>query len=240
MYVAPEAAREETEKAADALWQLTLQAEAGSDNQLQFLRAFAGLACTEAQLDNLQALLDDKLHLEDLPIDADLAWDLLGGVVAGGRAEEIAIEVQLSKDATASGQRRAAHARAALPTAAGKRAAWDALINPKAGEELPNQIMFEAITGFNRAQDLTLLEPFVDEYFGMLRSTYTDRTNETAQNLIEGLYPIELAGRVPDLQAKAEAWLAANDDAHDALKRMVIEGKDGVRRALEAQAKDAE
>jgi len=240
MYVAPQAAREETEKAADALWQLTVQAEAGSDNQLQFLRAFAGLACTEAQFDNLQALLDDKLHLDELPIDADLAWDLLGGLVAGGRAEEIAIEVQLSKDATASGQRRAAHSRAALPTAAGKRAAWDALISPKPGEELPNQIMFEAITGFNRAHDLTLLEPFVDEYFATLRSTYTDRTNETAQNLIEGLYPIELAGRVPDLQAKAEAWLAENDDAHDALKRMVIEGHDGVRRALEAQAKDAE
>jgi len=240
MYVTPEAAREETGKAADALWQLTVQAEAGSDNQLQFLRAFAGLACTEAQFDNLQALLDDKLHLDELPIDADLAWDLLGGLVAGGRAEEIAIEVQLSKDATASGQRRAAHSRAALPTAAGKRAAWDALISPKPGEELPNQIMFEAITGFNRAHDLTLLEPFVDEYFATLRSTYTDRTNETAQNLIEGLYPIELAGRVPDLQAKAEAWLAENDDAHDALKRMVIEGHDGVRRALEAQAKDAE
>ncbi|MGC4174222.1 aminopeptidase N [Demequina sp.] len=239
LYVDPSVAREETERAADALWQLTLQAEAGSDNQLQFLRAFAGLACTEPQLDNLQALIDDKLHLEDLPIDADLAWDLLGGLVAGGRAEDIAIELQLSKDATASGQRRAAHSRAALPTTEGKRAAWDALISPKAGEELPNQIMFEAITGFNRAHDSALLEPYVDEYFAMLRSTYTDRTNETAQNLIEGLYPATLAGRVPNLQAKAEAWLAANDDAHDALKRMVIEGYDGVRRALEAQAKDA-
>ena len=239
-YVAPEVADAETEKAADTLWQLTLHAEAGSDNQLQFLRAFAGLATTGPQLDNLEALLDDKLHLEDLPIDADLAWDILGGLAAGGRAEEIAIELQLSKDATASGQRRAAHARAALPTEQGKRAAWDALVNPAAGEELPNAIQFEATSGFNRANDWTLLAPYVDEYFAMLRNTYTERTNETAQNLIEGLYPVQLAGRVPDLQAKADAWLAANDDAHDALKRMVIEGRDSVRRALEAQAKDAQ
>ena len=238
-YVAPEVAQAETEKAADTLWQLTLNAEAGSDNQLQFLRAFAGLATTTPQLDNLEALLDDKLHLEDLPIDADLAWDILGGLVAGGRAEEIAIELQLSKDATASGQRRAAHARAALPTESGKRAAWDALVNPAAGEELPNAIQFEATSGFNRANDWALLAPYVDEYFAMLRTTYTERTNETAQNLIEGLYPVQLAGRVPDLQDKADAWLAANDDAHDALKRMVIEGRDSVRRALEAQAKDA-
>ena len=239
-YVTPELAQEETEKAADALWHLTLAAEAGSDNQLQFLRAFAGLASTEPQLDNLQALIDDKLHLEDLPIDADLAWDILGGLVAGGRAEEIAIELQLSKDATASGQRRAAHARAALPTTEGKRSAWDALVNPNAGEELPNAIQFEATTGFNRANDWELLAPYVDEYFAMLRTTYTERTNETAQNLIEGLYPVQLAGRVADLQDKADAWLANNEDAHDALKRMVIEGRDSVRRALEAQAKDAE
>jgi len=240
LYVTPEESEAETHKAADALWQLTLGAEPGSDNQLQFIKAFAGLASTDEQLDVLEQILDDKLHLEDLPIDADLAWDILSALVAGGRADETAIDLQLSKDATASGQRRAAHARAALPTDAGKRAAWDALINPKPGEELPNAIQFEATSGFNRANDWKLLEPYADEYFAMLRRTYSERTNETAQNLIEGLYPIELAGRVKDLQDKADAWLAANDDAHDALKRMVIEGRDSVRRALEAQAKDAQ
>ncbi len=240
LYVTPEESEAETHKAADALWQLTLGAEPGSDNQLQFIKAFAGLASTDEQLDVLEQILDDKLHLEDLPIDADLAWDILSALVAGGRADETAIDLQLSKDATASGQRRAAHARAALPTDAGKRAAWDALINPKPGEELPNAIQFEATSGFNRANDWKLLEPYADEYFAMLRRTYSERTNETAQNLIEGLYPIELAGRVKDLQDKADAWLAANDDAHDALKRMVIEGRDSVRRALEAQTKDAQ
>ena len=240
LYVTPEESQAQTERAADTLWQLTLDAEPGSDNQLQFVKAFAGLASTDAQLDSLQSLLDDKLHLEGLPIDADLAWDILSGLVAGGRADETAIDALLTKDATASGQRRAAHARAALPTAAGKRAAWDALINPKPGEELPNAIQFEATSGFNRANDWKLLEPYADEYFAMLRRTYTERTNETAQNLIEGLYPIELAGRVADLQDKADAWLAANEDAHDALKRMVIEGRDSVRRALEAQVRDAQ
>jgi len=239
LYAAPDAAEAAKVEAADALWHLTLAAEAGSDSQLQFLRAFAGLASTESQLDNVQALVDDKLHLEGLPIDTDLSWDLLISLVAGGRAEAIAIELQLSKDATASGQRRAAHARAALPTAEGKRAAWDALINPKPGEELPNAIQFEATSGFNHAHDTALLEPYVDEYFAMLRRTYAERTNETAQNLIEGLYPVMHAGRLADLQDKADAWLAENDDAHDALKRMVIEGRDGVRRALEAQARDA-
>lgn len=87
--------------------------------------------------------------------------------------------------------------------------------------------------------DVALLEPYVDEYFAMLRRVYREKTNEMASNLIEGLYPSQHAGRFPGLQDKADAWLAANEDAHDALKRLVIEGRDNVRRALAAQESDA-
>jgi aminopeptidase N len=206
---------------------------------LQFLRAFAAIATTDTQLDSIQALVDDKLHLEGLPIDTDLAWDLLISLVAGNRAGELAIELQLSKDATASGERRAAHAKAALPAAEAKRAAWDSLINAPQGKDLPNAIQSETTAGFNHVHDTTVLEPYVDEYFAMLRRIYAEKTNEMAANLIEGLYPSQHAGRVLDLQDKADAWLAANEDAHDALKRLVIEGRDNVRRALAAQSVDA-
>ncbi len=238
-YVSPSAADAAAEQAADALWALTLASDGGSDNQLQFLRAFAALASTEVQLDSVQALVDDKLHLDGLPIDTDLAWDLLNSLVAGGRVTEVAIELQLSKDATASGERRAAHARAAIPTAESKKAAWDALINAPAGKDLPNAIQSETTAGFNHVHDVAILEPYVDEYFGMLRRVYSEKTNEMAANLIEGLYPWQHAGRVVDLQDKADAWLSENADAHDALKRLVIEGRDNVRRALVAQEVDA-
>ncbi len=239
LYTAPSAAATATEHAADALWHLALEAEPGSDSQLQLVKAFASLASTESQLDNVQALVDDKLHFDGLAKDADLAWDLLICLVAGGRAGQVAIELQLSKDATASGQRRAAHARAALPGAEFKRAAWDALINAPEGKNLPNALQSETTAGFNHALDAGILEPYVDEYFAMLRRIYTEKTNEMATNLIEGLYPVRQAGRVADLQDKADAWLAQNADAHDALKRLVIEGRDSVRRALAAQAADA-
>ena len=239
LYVHPDAAEETSRRACAELWKLTLAAEPGSDNQLQFLRSFASLATTGEELDTVEALLDDKLHLEGLAIDTDLAWDLLTSLAAGGRAEAIAIELQLSKDATASGERRAAYARAAIPTAAAKRAAWDALVNAPEGGDLPNAIQEQATGGFGHVHDWHLLEPYVDEYFGMLRRVYSEKTNEMATNLIERLYPVELAGRVPELQHKADAWLAENEDAHDALKRLVIEGRDGVRRALEAQSKDS-
>ena len=238
-YVSPAASDAAAEQAADALWALTLEAEAGSDNQLQFVRAFAALASTEIQLDTVQALVDDKLHLDGLPIDTDLAWDMLNSLVAGGRVTEVAIELQLTKDATASGERRAAHARAAIPTAESKKAAWDALIKAPQGKDLPNAIQSETTAGFNHVHDVAILEPYVDEYFAMLRRVYSEKTNEMASNLIEGLYPSQHAGRVADLQDKADAWLSENEDAHDALKRLVIEGRDNVRRALVAQEADA-
>ncbi|WP_062307697.1 aminopeptidase N [Demequina subtropica] len=222
--------------AAREIWQLIMASDAGSDNQLQFVKAFAGLACVDSMFDTVQALIDGKLQLDGLAVDADLAWDLLISLAAGGRAGDVAIELQLSKDATASGQRRAAHARASVATAAAKRAAFDALIN--AEKDLPNALQYETIAGFNHVHDLDLLVPFVDEYFDALRRIYGTKTNEIAANLIEGLYPTLLAGRVPDLQDKAFAWLEANADAHDALKRLVREGSDGVRRALKAQAAD--
>lgn len=238
-YVSPAAADATTEHAADALWALTLAAAAGSDNQLQFVRAFASLASNDAHLDTVQALADGTLQLDGLTIDTDLAWDLLICLAAGGRAGEAEIAAQLATDATASGERRAAHARAAIPTAEAKRAAWDALINSPAGKDLPNAIQSETTGGFNHVHDVALLEPYVDEYFAMLRRVYAEKTNEMASNLIEGLYPSQHAGRVLDLQDKADAWLADNADAHDALRRLVIEGRDNVRRALVAQAADA-
>ncbi|WP_062069210.1 aminopeptidase N [Demequina sediminicola] len=238
LYVHPDHAEEAAQKVAEGLWRLAIEAPAGSDSQLQFLRAFASHASDDVHLDNLQGLIDGKLSFDGLELDTDLTWDLLTGLVAGGRCGEMAIEVQLTKDATASGHRRAAQARASIATPEGKRAAWDSLVN--AEEDMPNALQFSATAGFGHVHDTDLLLPFVDEYFASVRRIYDTKTNEMATTLIEGLYPVELAGRVTDLQDKADAWLESNADAHSALKRLIIEGRDSVRRALENQARDAQ
>lgn len=223
-------------RAAQALWDLTLSAAAGSDSQLQFLRAFAALATVDGHLDAVAAVLDGTVILDGAAVDTDLGWDLLISLVAGGRAGETDIARHLERDATASGARRAAHATAAQPTAQAKRAAFDALVN--AAEDLPNALQYETVAGFNHTHASALIAPYVAEYFAAVRPIYATKTNEIAANLIEGLYPVGLAGRVDGLQDAADAWLASNADAHDALKRLIIEGRDGVRRALEAQEAD--
>lgn len=56
-----------------------------------------------------------------------------------------------------------------------------------------------------------------------------------ATQIVTGLYPSQLASR--DLLERTDRWLV--QPAEPALKRLVVEGRDGVARALKAQARDA-
>jgi aminopeptidase N len=239
LYVAPEHRAEATAAAADRLVELLgddREVAGGSDTQLQLLKAFALLASTPAQLDLVAGLLDGSRTLPDRAIDTDLRWELLTSLVAGGRAGEAEIATQLSADATATGERAAASARAALPTPEAKAAAWSALLDR---DDLPNAVQAATIGGFGRAHDLSLLVPFVEPYFDALETVWASRTNEIAQNLAFGLHPLELTGdaRV-DVVARTDRWLAEHQDAAPALRRIVAEQGDDARRAVRAQEAD--
>lgn len=236
LYVAPEHREATTVAATDRLLALAEAAEAGSDTQLQLVKAFASHASTPAQLDAVAALLDGRTVLEGLSIDTDLRWELLTSLVAGGRAGETDVAVQLSQDATATGQRAAAAARAAVPTAAAKQAVWAQVVD---ADELPNALQSATIGGFGRVHDRGLLVPFVEPYFASLEKVWAERTNEMAQNIVVGLYPTDLAddSRV-DVLGATDAWLASHEDAAPALRRLVVEARDGVRRTLAAQEAD--
>ena len=143
---------------------------------------------------------------------------------------------QLASDPTATGQRAAAAARAAFPTPEAKAAAWAAAVEH---DELTNAIQAATINGFGRVHDRTLLVPFVAPYFAALEPVWESRTNEMAQNIVQGLYPGDLAddARV-DVLGATDDWLATHPDAAPALRRLIIESRDGVRRTLAAQEAD--
>ncbi len=235
LYVAPEHRAATSEAAAAHLLELARAAEAGSDTQLQLVKAFAGRAGSPAHLDVVAALLDGRETLEGLSIDTDLRWELLTSLVAGGRSGEVEIAAQLAADPTATGERAAALARASVPTAAAKSAAWAAVVDG----DLPNAVQTATIAGLARVHDRGLLLPFVEPYFNGLESVWADKTNEIAQNIVFGLYPTILADdERADVLGATDAWLAAHPDAVPALRRLVIESRDGVRRALAAQETD--
>ncbi|MFN8076051.1 MAG: aminopeptidase N [Kineosporiaceae bacterium] len=231
-YAAPEFRAEAEAETADRLIELLRGAEPGSDTQLLLLRSVTGLARTPDQLDLLAGLLDGSAPLPELTVDADRRWELLTALVVGGRAGEAEIAAELARDDTASGRLRAAAARAAVPTPEAKAAAWQSIVGD---DELPNAVQAAVISGFGQVPDRALLEPFVEPYFACLERIWTERTSEMATQVVVGLYPTLLAG--PETVERTDAWLAAHpDDA--ALRRLVVEGKDGVLRSLRAYERD--
>ena len=219
--------------AADSLWDLARAAAPGSDSQLQFVKAFAAHSQTPEQLDAVAALLSGDLVLEDLEVGSDLRWELLTALVAGGRMGEAEIAAELERDATATGQLAAAGARAALPSAESKAAAWEAIV---VRSDLPNAAQRAAIGGFSRVHDTALLEPYSQRYFDSLREVWATRTHEIAQQIVVGLYPARLTTQ--ETVDRTDAFLESLGDEAPALRRLLLENRDGVVRALKAQAAD--
>jgi aminopeptidase N len=235
-YVAPEFRSEATAAAADALWALTQAARPGSDAQLQLVKAFARHSVTEPQLDLVDELVLGSRSLTGLTMDVDLTWDLLLALVAGGRAGESRIDEQLARDHTLSGLEQAACLRAALPTPEAKAAAWLRAVEDPA---TPNATQRAIIAGFGRVHDAALLKPFIEPYFEALPRVWRARSPETAASVAEGLYPSEVAD-LPgvDVVGATDRFLTALGSDLPPLRRLVVEGRAGVVRALAAQTAD--
>lgn len=233
-YVAPEHRDATVASVGDALWALAQGAEAGSDAQFQFVKFFASVAETPAQLAAVAGLRTGSFKLPGLDIDTDLSWELLAALVAGGEAGEAEIASALAADNTATGAQSAANARAAIPTIEGKQAAWASLIDV---DTAPNTIVRVTAAGFLRAHDTSLLEPFVGQYFDVLQKVWAERSYSIAEKLIVGLYPSPLSNQA--LVDATRAWLDANPEPA-ALRRLVVENLAGVERSLRVQARDLE
>ena len=241
-YVDPRVREELAVTVADRLWELAVAAAPGSDSQLQFVKAFADHAGT-GQAAKLRALLDGPESggelVPGLVVDTDLRWELLIGLAAAGAASENDVGAELERDGTAAGQRAAASAHAAIPSAAAKKAAWRDVVE---GDGLPNAVQAAVIGGFGRSGERELLVPFVEPYFDAIEQVWQDRTNEIAQNIVMGLYPARLAdidtAYGVDVLARTDAFLSSLGDRTPALRRLVVENRDSARRALAAQRVD--
>ncbi|MFF4319946.1 aminopeptidase N [Streptomyces sp. NPDC001568] len=208
-------------------------AEPGSDHQLAWARAFAATARTEGQLTYLAALLDGTAELEGLVVDTELRWAFLERLVATGVVGEAAIDAELTRDATAAGERHAATARAARPTAEAKAAAWASVVE---SGDLPNAVQEAVIGGFVQTDQRELLAPYTAKYFAAVKEVWDTRSHEIAQQIAVGLYPsLQVSQETLDT---TDAWLASAEP-NAGLRRLVSEARSGVERALKAQEADA-
>ena len=234
VYVAPSTREATIREVGDRLWMLAQAAEAGSDAQFQFVKFFAGIASTNEHVAALRGLIDGSAPLAGLQIDTDLGWELLEGLVLAGAATDADIQAALDRDNTSNGQQAAARARATFPTAEGKRAAFDSLVD---SADLPNAIVRNVTLGYQHTNDPSSLESLVEPYFAALNDIWKNRSYKIAEYIVVGLYPSPLASQA--LVDATKAWLDANPDI-PALRRLVTENLAGVERALLVQAKDAD
>jgi aminopeptidase N len=218
---------------ADLSEQAMRAAEPGSDLQLAWARTFAAATRTPDQVTVLRGILDGTAPVAGLTVDTELRWTLLCALVAVGAADSDDIEDELDRDPTASGQRRAATARALRPTPAAKAEAWRLATED---DELPNAINEAIIAGFHHPAQTALTAPYVTRYFAVIPEIWERRTSEIAQNVVNGLFPDAVSPEVVDA---AEGFLAG-PALPPALCRLVAEGRDDTLRALRGRARDAD
>ncbi|HEY8372310.1 MAG TPA: aminopeptidase N [Pseudonocardiaceae bacterium] len=231
-YADPAWSGEGWERFADHLLQLARQAEPGSDHQLAYVNSLTTSVLQPRHLDVLRGWLDGTDRLPGLQVDTDLRWRLLQALVAHGVAGEEEIEAELQRDSTAAGRRQAERCRALLPTPEAKAEAWRRAVHD---DTLPNAVNEAIIQGFTHPAQHDLLAPYVDRYFADVAGVWERRSSEHAQPTVVGLYP-GWAVAQSTLDA-TDAWLDA-EERPPALRRLVIEGRAGVARALAAREFD--
>jgi aminopeptidase N len=208
-------------------------APAGSDAQLQWSRTFASAARTYEHAAVLRGLLDGSRTLEGLEVDADARWAFLSGLVAIGGAGDAEIDAEAERDATATGVRRAATARALRPTAESKAETWQRVFHD---DSVPNAVHEAMLLGFWHPAQRRLTAEYVERYFADIRPLWDRRPGEIAKNAVQYLFPPVVE---PRTIVAADAWLADKDQPPP-LRRLIFEGRDGIARALRARECDAD
>ena len=234
-YTAPEHRDAVRQSTRDRLWTVARSAEPGSDAQLQLVSAAAALTTAGDDTTQLRALLDGTEVLEGLTVDFEMRWTLLTALVAAGAAGDSEIDAERAREDTATGRERAARARAARPTPEAKEQAWAAAVE---GNGLPNAVVEATALGFTRpGTPADLLRPFVDRYHALLDTLESRGSHAMIEAIVYGFYPRPIADR--DLCDRTQAWLDGHPHAPAALRRLVVENRDPVVRALAAQERDA-
>ncbi|MFE0736281.1 aminopeptidase N [Streptomyces sp. NPDC058855] len=208
-------------------------AEPGSEQQLTWARFFASVAGSEADFQLLEGLLDGTAKIDGLDVDQELRWALLSPLAAHGRADEARIGGELARDDTATGKRHQVRLLASRPAAEVKAQAWAQVVESDA---LSNALVGATIAGFAQPSQRELIAPYAEKYFAVIERLWADRSIQIGMDVVQGLFPA-LQDREETLAA-TDAWLSEHAGAAPALRRLVLEARDDLARALRAQACD--
>jgi aminopeptidase N len=220
------------EQLAAAAWEHVHGSEPGSGHQLAWTRAFVSSARSSEHVGLVLGLLNGTTEAPGLSVDTELRWHIVRNLAARGAIDDAVIDAEAERDPTAAGARHAVAARAGRPTPAAKAEAWASIVDDPM---LPNAMLSATMGGFQQADQAELLAPYRDKYFAAIERLWAERTNEVAINIVTTMYPYVLIEQ--DTIDATERYLRTGN-AVPAIRRLLVEGRDGVERALRARAVD--
>ncbi|MFI7013304.1 aminopeptidase N [Streptomyces sp. NPDC050164] len=209
-------------------------AEAGSEHQLAWARFFARTATADADFELLSDLLAGTASIEGLDLDQELRWVFLEPLAAHGVVDEKALAEELARDDTASGKRHQVRCLAARPSKAVKAQAWAQVVESDA---LSNAMIEATIAGFSQGSQRELLAPYAQKYFAAIERVWAERSIQIGMHVVQGMFPSLQQSR--ETLDATDAWLEAHREAAPALRRLVLEARDDLARALRGQERDA-
>jgi aminopeptidase N len=210
---------------AEACRDQVATATQGSDVQLTWAKAWFNATDDIAAL---TALLDGSAP-PGITVDTELRWHVVRrlAVLGGQSADDLAAE--LARDRTAAGQRHADYALAARPDPGAKEQAWRAAISDPS---LSNHATEARARGFWQLGQEELCRPYAERFFREIEAAWAARTPQVAKSLATHLYPSVLVE--PAVLDLSDAFLAGRT-VPAGLRRVVLERRDDLRRALAAR-----
>src|SRR5947208_356169 len=208
------------------------EAPAGSDLQLAWAHAFISAARTPDHLSVVRGLLDGIKVFTGLKVDTDLRWSIVNALAGVGQDDGL-IDAELKRDPSDEGQRYAAAARAARPTAEAKEQVWASLMEDLT---LPLATMRSMMRGFHRFDQRRVLEPYGARYFQALGNVWKERDIEIGLAFARMMFPSVV---VDDHTVKVTDQYLARENVPGPVRRVLLEAKDSMQRAMRARAVDA-
>lgn len=140
---------------------LIRRTEDGSHPGLR-LTAVRGAIDVATQPAPLEAWLTEGTVPGGPELDPELRWHILTRLAVLDATDDAAITAELARDPSATGQEGAARCRAALPDAAAKRTAWEAMF---ATDDLSNYLLKATAQGFWQPEQADLVREYVPRYY---------------------------------------------------------------------------
>ncbi|MFD8966210.1 aminopeptidase N [Streptomyces sp. NPDC059568] len=178
--------------------------------------------------------IQDWLGSDSVPggpeLDPELRWRILTRLAVLGAVDTAAIDAELARDPSATGQEGAARCRAALPDPASKADAWRRLFG---SDDLSNYLFTATAKGFWQPEQAELVQEYVPRYYPEAVALAARRGPAIAEAAGRYAFPVHA---VDEESLRLAQDCLDGTDMIPALRRKLADQLDDLHRALKVRS----